>query len=268
MGKPDDMSATNSPAACTRCSETLPASARFCPNCGQPAVHDETMELPVDPALELARTEERELPDAVSGVRPAPSLHRIERRPLGVTPLPFLAGLTLAAFVLAIVMWAAVGWIPGVGLLAVAVALSVLFSTGLRRQPDSPTSQLMAGGLVRLRDLTSFLTSSGRTWSRTGAEVASLRWERVRLERELRHLLKPLGEAVHQGDAERTDALKSRAAGLQNRLDELGSREAIAVSSAQSEIERERAPVQSTEVFTPVQAPAEAASDRRNGVSA
>ncbi len=209
------------------------------------------MELPVDPALELARTEEREVPKEVFG-RPAPSLHRMERRPLGVTPLAFLAGLTVAAFVLAVVLWAAVGWIPGVGLLAVAVALSVLFSTGLRRQPDSPTSQVMAGVLVRLRDLTAFLASSGRTWGRTGAEVMSLRWRRVRVERELRQRLKPLGEAVHQGDAERTDALKVEAAALQRRLDELGSREAAAVSAAQSEIERERAPVQSTEVFSPV----------------
>jgi hypothetical protein len=261
------MSATNSPATCTHCSEPLAATAKFCPQCGQPAIHDETVELPVDPALELARTQEREVPTDVSGRR-APSLHRLERRPLGVTPLPFLAGLTVAAFLLAVVLWAAVGWIPGVGLLAVAVVLSGLFSSGLRRQPDSPTSQLMSGLLVRLRDLTAFLTSSGRTWSRTGAEVMSLRWRRVQLERDLRQRLKPLGEAVHQGDAERTDTLKSEAAGLQRRLDELGSREAAAVSSAQSEIERERAPVQPTEVFTPVQPPAERASDRRNGVSA
>ncbi|HWD85594.1 MAG TPA: hypothetical protein VG321_07570 [Solirubrobacteraceae bacterium] len=218
------------------------------------------MELPENPALELARAEEREVPKEFSG-RPAPSLHRIERRPLGVTPLPFLAGLTVAAFVLAVVLWAAVGWIPGVGLLAVATALSGLFSSGLRRQPDSSTSQLMAGVLVRLRDLTAFLASSGRTWGRTGAEVMSLRWRRVRLERELRHRLKPLGEAVHHGDADRTDALKGETAALQRRLDELGSHEAELVSSAQSEIERERAPVQPTEVFTPVSSAAGSRSE-------
>jgi hypothetical protein len=211
------------------------------------------VELPVDPALELARTEEREL--AAESGRPAPSLHRLERRPLGVTPLPFLAGLTVVAIVLAVVLWASVGWIPGAGLLAVAVALSVLFSTGLRRQPDSPTAQLVAAGLVRLRDLTVFFASSGRTWSRTGAEVMSLRWQRVRLERELRRRLKPLGDAVHIGDGERIQALKSEAAALQRRLDELGTRETAVVASAQSEIERERAPVQSTEVFTPVGSP-------------
>ena len=205
----------------------------------------------MNPALELARTEEREIPVDQPG-RPAPSLHRIERRPLGMTPLPFLAGMTVAALVLAVVLWAAVGWIPGVGLLLVTVVLAGLFTTGLQRQPESPTAQLVAGMIARVTDVTAFAASSGRTWSRTGLQVVSLRWRRIRLQRELRHRLTPLGEAVHEQDAARIAALKDEAAALQRRLDELGKHEEALVSSAQSEIERERAPVQPTEVFTPV----------------
>jgi hypothetical protein len=254
------MSATNSPATCPRCSSTLPATARFCPQCGQPAIHDETAELPLDPSLERARTEQTQLPEELLG-RPAPSLHRIERRPLGVTPLPFLAGLTLAALVLAVVLWGTVGWIPGLGLLLVAAALAGLFATGLRRQPDSPTAQVVTELSSWGRDLGTFAVSSARTWSRTGAQVASLRWRRIRLERELRRRLRPLGEAVHRADAARLEALRTETAMLQRRLDELGSLEAALVSSAQSKLERERVPVQATEVFSPVGAAAERPSE-------
>jgi len=73
------------------------------------------------------------------------SVHRVERRPLGVAPIPLLGGLALGALALAIVLSAAVGPIPGIGLLVVAAALFGLFIAGLRRQPESPAAQLLSG---------------------------------------------------------------------------------------------------------------------------
>lgn len=244
------MSATET---CPRCSSTLPALARFCPRCGRSVVSDDTTELPPDPALEQARREQHELPSEFAG-RPAPSVHRTERRPLGVPPLPFLAGMALGALVLAVVLWVGVNWIPGLGLLLVAVALAGLFWAGVRRQPESPTARGLAGVWSRVRDLISFVSASSRTWSRTGRQLVSLRWRRLRLQRELRSRLTPLGEAVHAGDGARTEALKSEAAAIQRRLDELDQREEAVVSSARSQIQRERAPVQATEAFTTVPA--------------
>jgi hypothetical protein len=261
------MSATNSQANCPRCSSTLPATAKFCPQCGNQVTADETVELLPDPALERVPTDARELPPPASA-RPAASVHRAERRPLGMAPLPFLAGLTLGALVLAAVLGATVGWIPGVGLLAVAGAMCGLLVAGMRRQPESPMTMLLAGLVVRLRDLSGFAVSCGRTWSRTLAQVLSLRWRRLRLERDLRHLMAPLGEAVHRGDAARVEELGQEAAALQRRLAELGSREAAVVSSAQSEMERDRVPVQSTEVFAPVGQPVEPAPGRRTSLGA
>lgn len=228
---------------------------------------DETLELPPDPALERLRTEAGAVPPPASA-RPAASLHRAERRPLGMTPLPFLAGLAVAALVLGVVLGAAVSWIPGIGLLVVAGAMCGLLVAGMRRQPESPLAMLLAGLAVRLRDLSGFGVACGRTWSRTVAQVLSLRWRRLRLERDLRHRMAPLGEAVHRGDATRADQLKREAEALQRRLDEIGNREAAVVSSAQSEMERDRLPVQQTEVFAPVRPPAEPTRDRRTGVGA
>lgn len=245
------MSANNSPAICPRCSFELPETARFCPHCGRQVTAEETAELPLDPALARMRAEEQELPGTV-GQKPAATMHRIERRPLGVAPIPLLGGMAAGALVLAIVMFASVGWVPGIGLLLVSGALVGLLAAGLRRQPESATAQALSGLLVRGRDMSGFLLRSGRMWGRTGVELGSLRWQRIRLERELRKLLTPLGEAVHQDDIERTAVLKSQAAALQRQLDELGSLETSLVSTAQSRLERERVPVQATEALTPV----------------
>ena len=221
----------------------------------------------VDPVLESTRAEESRLqPDP--SVNPAPSVHRVERRPLGVPPLPLLGGLTLGALVLSIVLWSVVGWIPGFGLLVVTVALAGLFWAGVRKQPESRTSRTLAGLTVRTRDGSAFLAAGTRTWSRTGARVVSLRWRRLQLKRELHHRLRPLGDAVHQGDEARAETLKSETADLQQRLDELGAREQAVVSSARSEIERDRAPVQPTQAFGKVEPDEESSPDGRRRISA
>lgn len=247
------MSDTNSPATCSRCAFELPPEARFCPKCGQQVLTDETMELPLDPHLERIRTAEQELP-ARLGRRPRTSVHQIERRPLGVAPLPLLGGLASAALILAVVLWGTVGWIPGLGLLIVSLALFCLLLAGVRRQPESPTSQVLSGLAVRVTDLASFLISSFGTWTRTGRKVATLRARRLKLKRELRRRLTPLGEAVHDSDAARVEELKAELAELQRELDEATRQESALLTAAQSTVERERAPVQPTEVFSAVPA--------------
>jgi hypothetical protein len=245
------MSATNNPATCSRCAFTLPAEARFCPKCGEQVLTDETIELPLDPHLEKIRTAEQELP-ARLGRRPRASVHQIERRRLGVAPVPLLGGLALTALILAIVLWSTVGSILGLGLLIVSLALFGLFLAGVRRQPESPISQALLGLAVRARDLLSFLISTFGTWTRAGREVASLRARRLRLRRELQRRLTPLGEAVHLSDAARAEELKAELAELQQRLEEASHQESAVLEAAHSTVERERTPVQPTEVFAAV----------------
>lgn len=245
------MSATNSPAPCTRCASPLPSEARFCPQCGEQVLTDETMELPPNPDLDRVRAAEQELPAQLGG-RPRASVHRIERRPLGVAPVPLLGGLAVTALILAIVLWSSVGSIPGVGLLIVSLALFGLFLAGVRRQPESPISQALSRLAVRATGLISFLISIFGTWTRTGREVASLRARRLRLKRELQRRLTPLGEAVHQSDAARVEELKAELAELQHRLEEASRQESAVLQAAHSRVEQERAPVQPTEVFAAV----------------
>lgn len=250
------MFATNGPATCPRCDFELPSDARFCPKCGKQVLDDETMEHPVDPHLERIRTAEQELP-AQLGRRRTASVHRIERRPLGVAPVPLLGGLALGALILAIVLGIAAGPIPGIGLLVVSAALFALLLTGVRRQPDSPISQVVSGLIVRTRDTASFSISSLGTWTTTGREIISLRARRFRLQRQLRRRLTPLGEAVHQSDAARAEELKAELADLQRQLEEARRHESAALTAAQSAVERERAPVQQTEVFSAVSSQSE-----------
>ena len=242
-----------SPQHCPRCDVRLPEAARFCAQCGTQVSDDETAELPRDPALEQIRAAEAEFPEQPGG-RPRASVHRVNRRPLGADPIPVLGALTLIALLLSIVMFATVGWIPGVGLLVVAAAVAGLFVTGLRQQPKSSAARLVSGAGARTRDLARFGLASGRTWSRTTMRLASLRLRRARLRRELHQRLAPLGKAVHEDDAARVSTLKSEVAELQGRLDETARVESSVRSAAESQLERERAPVQSTEVFTPVDA--------------
>lgn len=223
-------------------------------------ITEETMELPVDPALERARSEEEELPFHL-GRRRTASVHRVERRPFGVAPIPLLGGLALATLVLAIVLSAAVGWVAGICLLLVAAGLFSLFVAALRRQPEAREAQLLSGLVVKARDKGGFLVSGLRTWSRAGRQVASLRWRRLRLRRELRRRLTPLGEAVHHSDAARVDELKAELVSLQRQLDEATRHESAVLTAAQSKLERERGPVQSTEIFPPAQDPSPAHAD-------
>jgi len=64
---------------------------------------------------------------------------------------------------------------------------------------------------------------------------------------------------VHHSDAARADELKAELAALQRQLDEATRQESAIRAAAQSELERERALVQSTELLAPV--PAEANGD-------
>jgi ribosomal protein L40E len=232
------MSANSSQTVCARCAGALPSDARFCPQCGAKAGRDKTIELPITGMGD-----------------PAPRVHHVERRPLGLAPTPLIGGLGLLALVVGIVLLASGPWATGVVLLVVGAALLLLFVVAARQEPDSPAARALALTAARVRDRTGFAVAASRTWSSASGEVARLGWRRRQLERELSDLMAPLGEAVHRNDEVRVQALRGRAAQLRRSLEDLDGRRAAVVKAAHHEVERERAPVQATRVLPAVPPP-------------
>lgn len=224
------MSASTSPAACVRCDEALPVDARFCPRCGTPV-------LPADGGLAPERP---------------PSVHHVERRPLGLSPVPFLGGLALALLAFSIVMMAGADWVIGIVLLLLSALLAALFLTGLRQEPESASARFLRRMHGRIGGSVGFAMSAGRTWLAAIGEVVRIRLRRARLRRELRNRLAPLGEAVHRDDEANASLLKARTAELQRELERAQRRETAVLGAAREELQRARVPVQSTEVMSVV----------------
>jgi hypothetical protein len=92
--------ATSNPDTCRHCATKTPPDSRFCPQCGTRLDNGETLEMNPDPTV---------VPDAtlVSSAAPGesrPAVQQVYRRPLGLHPVPLLAGIATLALLLAIIL--------------------------------------------------------------------------------------------------------------------------------------------------------------------
>jgi hypothetical protein len=205
-----------SQSRCAGCGIRPPADASFCPRCGT--------ELAVSETLEIR----------------APTIHRVERRRLGLGAVPLLGGLSCAASLVAIVLFAIGAWAAGISLIAVAVALGALFLNAARHEPDSETARAALKAADRTTSRASLAAVALRACSRAALELVRLRGREQRLHSQLQGRLKPLGEAVHSDDHERASELKAQADELKSALEQT-KREAAAVKqAAREQIDRER----------------------------
>lgn len=207
-----------------------------------------------DPATRDGDTEDM-LP--ARGIQSPPTIHRVSRRPLGIGPVPLLAGALSAVLLLAIVLIAVGSWLVGVVLMACALALLALRVVAVEHEPGDPAARVASTAADRAISRTRFIGVAARAWSRAGVTVVRLRERRYRMRWRLRRQLQPLGRAAYEGDEALVERLKAQAHGMKKALREVETETSEAVDAARVEIERERALTQATAAF-PVQEPSDA----------
>jgi hypothetical protein len=243
--------ATSNPDTCPDCLTQTPPGSQFCPQCGTCLSKGETLELNPDPTI---------VPDAklVPGAALAESpsaIQQVYRRPLGINPVPLLAGLAALALLLAIILLATGSLVSGLILLGAAIALLTLFFAGARQEADAPGAPFVLRAAHQLKSLAGLAALTVRAWARAAADLTRIHRRRQQLRGELKASLAPLGEAVHHDDQPRADALKQQAAEIEQKLGET-EREASAILAATRQaIESERATIEPTQALntTPTQ---------------
>ena len=189
----------------------------------------------------------------VRGIQSPPTIHHVNRRPLGIAPVPLLGGGLLGIAVVAIVLLALGLWIVGVILIACAVALLALLLVAVEREPDDPAARLAAGAADRARSRTRLLGIAARAWSRAGVALLGVSRRRYRLRWQLRRQIQPLGEAAYDGDEARINLIRAQALKLEAELHEAEREGSEVVDAARVEVERERATTDATQTWPRVE---------------
>jgi len=190
------------------------------------------------------------------GLQSPPSIHTVNRRPLGVGPVSLLGGVLLAIVIVALILLVSGSWVAGVVLLAAALVLVALLLVALEHEPDDPAARLANVAAQRAGEHTRVVGAAARAWSRAGFVVLRVAQRRYRLRWQMRRQLEPLGEAAYRGEEDRLEQLKARARQVEIALHEAEREAERAVDAAREEVERERRPVQATEIL-PIVEPAE-----------
>lgn len=190
------------------------------------------------------------------GIQSPPTLHRVNRRPFGIGPVPLLGGVLAGVLILAIVLLAVGAWVAGVVLLALSLGCLALLLVAVEYEPDDPAARRAVTAADRARSHTKLVAVAARAGSAAGLAVVRLSQRRLRLRRQLKAQLEPIGEAAYLGDEDRVEILRARAKAVEQELEQTEREKALAVQAARDEVERERAVSQPTQSL-PVQAPRE-----------
>jgi RNA polymerase subunit RPABC4/transcription elongation factor Spt4 len=236
------MARTRDHSACPSCAARLPRDASFCPKCGTRSTAGETLELPLDVVSASPEVA------AAPGESP-PMVYQVQRRPLGIDPVPLLGGAGGVALLVAIILFASGSSIGGVIVLILSLALLTLFFAAVERQPETRTAQATRIAVDRVRSLLRLAAVTALARSHAGLGLLRIRRRQQRIRSQLQGRLKPLGEAVHQGDHRRAELLKQQATELERRLGEAELEASAVLGAARTEIGRERRTVEPTQAL-------------------
>lgn len=230
---------------CPSCTTRIPAEAQFCPSCGTRLATDETLEMNAGPVVpESSHRARRALGESRSAI------HVSHRQPFGIHPVPLLGALGGGALFVAVILLASGSLAAGLVILAIALVCLVLFSGGIRREPEAPGASPALRATTRVRALAGLAAVTARACARAGLDLMRIHRRRALLRTQLKANLAPLGEAVHRDDQTRAHALKQHAAELEQELGQTERDAAAVVDAARRQIELERTAGEPTEVFT------------------
>jgi ABC-type multidrug transport system fused ATPase/permease subunit len=190
-----------------------------------------------------------QLPDETG---PVPvSIAYAETRWFGVPPPLMLLGISVASFILAIVLCAVGSWPVGLVLLGLSALLLAAFLEIARRRPDSAFTRASAGAAGGARSWASTQLELVRARSGAIAEVQRVRGTRSVIESERRMATLRLGEAVRSEDDEAAEAARERLRALEQAAKALDGREEAWKARADERIRRVRFSAQETMVVKP-----------------
>jgi hypothetical protein len=185
----------------------------------------------------------------VRGVQSPPTIHRANRRPLGVGPASWLGGVLLVALVVALVLLFTGAWPVAAVLIACALIALALLLVAVEREPDDPAARLAVAAADRAVSHTRLLRVAAGAWSRAGLALVRINQRRYRLRWQLRRQLQPLGEAAYRGEDDRVQRLRAEAQQLERQLHDAQREGSHALGAARAAVERERVPLQATQAF-------------------
>jgi uncharacterized membrane protein (GlpM family) len=187
------------------------------------------------------------------GTHAPPTIHHVNRRPLGIGPVPLLGGALLVLVLLAIVLLAIGSWIVGMILLACSVALLALLLVAVEREPEDPAARVAVSAAGHARSQTHLIGVAARAWSRAGVALLRVTQRRYRLRWQIRRQIEPIGEAAYQGDEAKVERLRAEALRLEAALHEAEREGSEVLDAARVEVERERATSEATQTLPAVE---------------
>lgn len=220
---------------CPACGSANAAVANFCANCGH-------------------RLGEGEDAGSIAYTTAPPRLFGV------LSPVATLV-LACALLLGALVVFAAGSWILGILLLAIAVAVLVLFFGAAERDPSSAVARGAVTARDRLRDWTSLATGSAGAWTKAGRVVLRIKRELRSLRSERASAQLALGEAAYRQDEAATASQRVRMQEIDAAISTRERERNETLAHARRRVADERAAGQPTERLTTEDLPREDAED-------
>ena len=174
-------------------------------------------------------------------------------RYFGITPPTLLFGIATATLAIAITLALLQRWIAAL-LLAVLVLVELaLFLSLARRKPDTVVAKASVRAVTRARERAAWIVRATTVRTETGRRLTRLRHELLELDARRDRSLHELGAAVHAGDGDAAERVKTELIALDEERTAKEEEMRAIEEAAREHLERGRLHVQPTVVKPPAE---------------